>query len=186
MASSETIDQATAGRKDAHTDPKDGFCRSLGPPPRLVRPEATLFTLRLWCADKLTEPTYRAIFTQFRIEWRASREEQRERERRRDGAPAEGATQPPRPHRRGLICPSESAGRGWRICPPKPRRIGGIWAERTRRPPAQILSRIGRGASHGRGEESRLGPPQRVGSQRRRDSSTTPRWLNTAVIPRLA
>ena len=37
--------------------------------------------------------------------------------------------------------------------PPKQRRIGGIWGERTRRPRAQILGRISRGASHGRGEE---------------------------------
>ncbi len=28
-----------------------------------------------------------------------------------------GATQPPRRHRRGLICLSESSGRGWRVCP---------------------------------------------------------------------
>ena len=39
--------------------------------------------------------------------------------------------------------------------------IGGNWGERTRRPPAQILGHIGRGASHRRGEESRLGPSQR-------------------------
>ena len=71
--------------------------------------------------------------------------------------------------------------------PPKPRRIGGIWGKRTRRPPAQILGRNGRGASHGRGEESRLGPSQRTGSQRRRDSSTTPRWLKSRYPqPRLA
>jgi hypothetical protein len=63
--------------------------------------------------------------------------------------------------------------------PPKPRRIGGIWGERTRRPPAQILSRIGREASHGRGEESRLSPSQRTGLQQRRDSSRIPRWLKT-------
>jgi hypothetical protein len=62
-----------------------------------------------------------------------------------------------------------------------------MWGERTRRPPAQILGRVGRGASHGRGEESRLGPSQRVGCQRRRDSSTTPRWLKSRYPhPRLA
>ena len=47
----------------------------------------SLVAYRLWRADKITEPTYRAISTQFRIEWRASREEQRERERGRDGGP---------------------------------------------------------------------------------------------------
>jgi hypothetical protein len=55
--------------------------------------------------------------------------------------------------------------------------------EPTRSPPAQILGRIGRGPSHGRGEESRLGPSQRTGSQRRRDSSTTPRWLKSRYPP---
>jgi hypothetical protein len=54
-----------------------------------------------------------------------------------------------------------------------------MWGERTRRPPAQILGHIDRGATHGRGEESRLGPSQRAGSQRLRDSSTTPRWLKS-------
>ena len=63
------------------------------------------------------------------------------------------------------------------FAPPKQRRIGGMFGERTRRPPAQILGHIGRGASHGRGEESRLGPSRRAGAQRLRDSSTHPRWL---------
>jgi hypothetical protein len=71
---------------------------------------------------------------------------------RESGSGSEGATQPSRRHRCGLICPSENAGRGWRICPGptnfaaiKQRRIGGIWGDRTRSPPAQILGRIGRG-----------------------------------------
>ena len=80
---------------------------------------------------------------------------------RESGSGSEGATQPSRRHRCGLICPSENAGRGWRIRPGptnfaaiKQRRIGRIWGDRTRSPPAQILGRIGRGgASHGRGEE---------------------------------
>ncbi len=36
-----------------------------------------------------------------------------------------GATQPQRRHRRGLICPSGSSGRGWRICP-GPTFFGGL------------------------------------------------------------
>ena len=39
------------------------------------------------------------------------------------------------------------------------------------------------GASHDAGEESRLGQSQRTGSQRRRDSSTTPRWLKNRYPP---
>src|SRR5271167_2321118 len=88
-------------------------------------------------------------------------------------ASAEGATQPPRRHRRGLICPSESSGRGWRDRPgptyfgPQQRRIGGTRGEQTRRrPPAQILGHIGRGVSHDAGRNKSRYPQPSLSARR--------------------
>ena len=78
-----------------------------------------------------------------------------------------------------------NAGRGWRICPPKPRRIGGIWGERTRRPPAQILGHIGRGASHDAGR-SRVSVRRAVQALSGFVVRQRPRVDSRAVIPSLA
>jgi hypothetical protein len=52
--------------------------------------------------------------------------------------------------------------------------FGRCWRDGLKVPRPKILGHIGRGASHGRGEDRVFGPSQRAGSQRLRDSSTTP------------
>jgi Zn-dependent peptidase ImmA (M78 family) len=53
--------------------------------PRLL--SRSLVAYRLWRADKIAEHAYRTLSAQFRMEWRISRNEQRERDRERGGGP---------------------------------------------------------------------------------------------------